>query len=105
MKVKVLTLRWDDEVGGLDDRELEAFMERHAVLEVSRSDWSHSSSCGALLTHPITLTPATTAPVLAAARSFWQASATAQKRSAGPFPVRSASKPTLPDDVTRRLME
>ena len=34
-KVKVLTLRWSDKAGGLDDRELEAFMERHAVLEVA----------------------------------------------------------------------
>ena len=34
MKVKVLTLRWDDDAGGLDDRELEAFMAGHAVLEV-----------------------------------------------------------------------
>ena len=32
-------------------------MEHHAVLEVSRSDRSHSSSCAALLTHPITRTP------------------------------------------------
>ena len=41
MKVKVLTLRWDEENGGLDDSELEAFMERHAVLEVAEHFFIH----------------------------------------------------------------
>ena len=41
MKVKVLTLRWDEEAGGLDDRELEAFMEGRAVLEVAEHFFIH----------------------------------------------------------------
>ena len=50
MKVKVLTLRWDDETGGLDDQELEAFMERHAVLEVSEHFFIHDKQPHLVLT-------------------------------------------------------
>ena len=50
MKVKVLTLRWDDETGGLDDQELEAFMEDRAVLEVSEHFFIHDKQPTLVLT-------------------------------------------------------
>ena len=50
MKVKVLTLRWDDETGGLDERELEAFMEGRAVLEVAEHFFIHDSQPTLVLT-------------------------------------------------------
>ena len=50
MKVKVLTLRWSDEMGGLDDRELEAFSEGRAVLEVSEHFFIHDKQPTLVLT-------------------------------------------------------
>ena len=50
MKVKVLTLRWSDEAGGLDDRELDAFMEGHAVLEVAEHFFIHDKQPTLVLT-------------------------------------------------------
>ena len=50
MKVKVLTLRWDDETGGLDERELEAFMEGRAVLEVAEHFFIHDKQPTLVLT-------------------------------------------------------
>ncbi len=55
--------------------------------------------------HPNTRNPISVPVFGAGLRSFWQASAMAQKRSACPRPVRLASKLTLPDGNTRRLME
>ena len=43
-------------------------------------------------------------PKPVAVRSFWQASTTAQNLSAWPRALRSASKLTLPEGRTRRLM-
>ena len=45
-----MTLRWDDELRGLDDRELEAFMEGHAVLEVSEHFFVHDRQPTLVLT-------------------------------------------------------
>ncbi len=51
MKVKVLTLRWSDEAGGLDNRELEAFIEGHAVvLEVAEHFFIHDKQPTLVLT-------------------------------------------------------
>ena len=50
MKVKVLTLRWSDETGGLDDRELDAFLEGRAVLEVSEHFFIHDKQPTLVLT-------------------------------------------------------
>ena len=50
MKVKVLTLRWSDEAGGLDDRELEAFMEGHAVMELEEHFFIHDRQPTLVLT-------------------------------------------------------
>ncbi len=50
MKVKVLTLRWSDETGGLDDRELEAFLDNRAVLEVSEHFFIHDKQPTLVLT-------------------------------------------------------
>ena len=45
--------------------------------------------------YPITRTPTSASPPRAGPRSFWQASTSAQNRSAWPRLVRSASKLTL----------
>ena len=50
MKVKVLTLRWSDETGGLDDRELDAFLESRAVLDVSEHFFIHDKQPTLVLT-------------------------------------------------------
>ena len=43
-------LRWSDEAGGLDDRELEAFMEGRAVLEVAEHFFIHDKQPTLVLT-------------------------------------------------------
>ncbi|TQF09050.1 hypothetical protein FJV41_46650 [Myxococcus llanfairpwllgwyngyllgogerychwyrndrobwllllantysiliogogogochensis] len=54
---------------------------------------------------PSTRTPISPLPRRSGPRSRWQARTTAQNLSACPRLVRSASKDTLPEGSTRRLME
>ncbi|RKH94250.1 hypothetical protein D7Y15_42775 [Corallococcus sp. AB030] len=54
---------------------------------------------------PITRTPISPVPRRSGPRSRWHARATAQNLSACPRLVRSASKDTLPEGSTRRLIE